>query len=284
MLVEDLITNLNDFIFELKESELSDSSINRYKSIINSFIKYLQNKRLTSFAKLDYSDYKNYLKSVYKTKTVNNYVVVINKYLIFLKHDELKVKQLNQQTSHSTENVPNTVDFKRMVRVGNKKELLESVLIVESIAYTGCRVSELKYFTVESLKASKVTKVIGFYSKGKYREIVVPKWLRRKMLSYAKEKNIKDGYIFPSSDNPSNPMPRVTIWRKIRKLGGLARINLKKAHPHALRHLFGKEYMKCYKDRQQLMNIMGHSSIKTSEIYTQLSRDEMAENIDKFKM
>ena len=262
MLVDELKNNLNNFILELKENELVDSSINRYKSIINNFIKYLEDYKISILTKLDYSKYKDYLKNKYKTKTVNNHIVIINKYLNFLGLQDLKVKQLKQQTSHSTENVPNNIDFKRMIRVGNKKELEETVLIIETIAYTGIRVSELQYFTIENLKKSKVTKVIGFYSKGKYREIIIPKWLRRELLNYAKLRKITESYIFKSYKNSLNPMPRGTVWRKIRKLGGYAKINLNKAHPHALRHLFGKEYLKYCNDRQQLMNIMGHSSTK----------------------
>ena len=58
----------------------------------------------------------------------------------------------------------------------NGKEQL--ALCMETIACTGIRISELKYFTIERIKSGK----IEIYNKGKYRRIFLPKQLRKNLL------------------------------------------------------------------------------------------------------
>lgn len=238
---------------------------------------------MTEFLKLDYSAYKNYLLDEKKQqiKTINKKVVVINKYLTYLEHDDLKVKQLREQLHYSLENVPNSSDFGRILRAAKKEDELSYYLAL-TLAYTGIRVSEIKFFTVENLKDSKAKKYIPIMNKGKYRELTIPKWLRRDLLNYAKEHHIESGHIF--LNKYGQLISRQTAWKKIKKITGLAKVSLDKGHPHALRHLFGKELLKYSGDRQFLMNIMGHSNRKTSEIYTQQSREEIADQMDHFRI
>ncbi len=284
MKVDEFKDNINKFLLDLQDDELSIQSINIYKHCLNQFLNYLEEKKLSTFNKSNLINYREFLISKYKISTTNMYIVIINKYLIYLKKDDLKVKQLKQQRKQSVENIPDSKDYKRMLRIAKNKNYLDVYYIMLIFGYSGIRVSELSYVTVESLKKSKSEKCILIFSKGKYKEIIIPKWLRRELLNYAKSIGITSGYIFHQKNNVKKPLHRSTIWRKIQKICGLARIDKRKGHPHALRHLFGKNYLKYVNnDYQQVADAMGHNSTKTSEIYTQLSREEKAEKIDKFK-
>ena len=68
-------------------------------------------------------------------------------------------------------------------RAEGKEQL---ALCIETIACTGIRISEIKYFTVERVKTGK----IEIYNKGKYRRIFLPKILQKKLLSYCQNKMI----------------------------------------------------------------------------------------------
>ena len=284
MKVDELKEHLDDFITKLDNDELSRKTINIYKTNINNFINYLEENNLSTFSKDDYRKYRDvYMLSKFKLSTINKYIVIINKYLIFLKRDDLKIKQLKHQRKNSVENVPSNVDYKRILRAAKKDNILDAYYMALVFGYTGIRVSELSYITVDSLKNSKKDKCILIFNKGKYREIMIPKWLRRELLTYAKAKHYSN-YIFPSPSNINFPMPRVTCWRRMQKITCLAKVDKKKGHPHAFRHLFGKNYLKYVNnDYQQVADTMGHNSTRTSEIYTQLSREEKAEKIDNFR-
>ena len=144
------------------------------------------------------------------------------------------------------------------------------------------RVSAICEITIESLKESKYNDdYIKIYSKGKYNEIPFPAWLRRELLKYAKEHNITTGYLFPSPYIKGKPYTRKTMWQKIQKVTGKARVNLGKGHPHAFRHLLGKEITaELGNDNKVVADIFGHENTKTSEIYQQKTKKEIAKIIN----
>lgn len=273
----ELINNLEDYLTELLDSELSDGTIKVYKNAIEQLIGYLPN----SFSKKDVIDYKNYLLNELKReiKTVNLHIIAINKYFKWLDHPELKIKQIKTQRKNSVENVATVSDFKRLIRMAKKSDI-EIYYIMQIFAYSGIREGELKYITVEGLneKAYRVS------NKGKTRDIIIPQWLKRELKHYCKEKRIKEGVIFKSKRNPNKPIPPSTIWEKMQRVAGKARVNKKVAHPHSLRHRFAKSYLLEHQGAYpELADILGHNDIKTTSIYTQTSLDEKKEQIDNLR-
>ena len=219
----------------------------------------------------------------YEITTINKYIVILNKYFSYLKHDELKIKQLRQQKKHYLENVPTVTDYKRMLRSAKKNDVIAYYFILIA-SYTGMRVSAILEITIESLKESKHNEdYIKIYSKGKYNEVPFPAWLRREVLKYAKEKKINSGYLFPSPYKKGKPYTRKTMWKKVHKITGLARIDLAKGHPHAFRHLLGKEITKKINDNQTVADIFGHESLKTTSQYQQKTKKEISKILNDFR-
>ena len=66
--VEDLENNIENFLTDLRDSEISQSSSNVYKSNINRFIKYLKNKNIQVLDKNSYIDYRDFLLNEKNTK------------------------------------------------------------------------------------------------------------------------------------------------------------------------------------------------------------------------
>ena len=50
--------------------------------------------------------------------------------------------------------------------------------------------------------------------------------------------------------------------------------------PHNLRHLFARTYYKMYRDIVRLADILGHSSVETTRIYTAHSYREQRRQMD----
>ena len=221
--VETLENNIDNFLTELRDSEISQSSSNVYKSNINRFIKYLKNKNIQVLDKNSYIDYRDFLlnEKKYKISTINKYVVVLNKYLNYLDHSELKIKQLRFQKKHYTENVPTTIDYKRILRSAKKNDELTYYFILIA-SYTGMRVSAIREITIEALKESKKNDdYIKIHSKGKFNEVPFPAWLRRELLNYAKKNGITSGYIF-LNPKTGKPFVRKTLWKRVHKITRIA--------------------------------------------------------------
>ena len=286
MNISDLKNNIDDFIVSLRDAEIEQSSRKIYISNINNFIEYLENNKKDFFNKSDYQDYRDFMKDEkkYKITTINKYIVILNKYFSFLNHDDLKIKQLKYQRKHYIENVPTVTDYKRILRAAKKKDIIGYYFILIA-SYTGMRVSAICEITIESLKESKCNEdYIKIYSKGKYNEVPLPSWLRRDLLNYAKSNGIKEGYIFPSPINHGRPLTRKTMWKKVHTVTGYARVGLAKGHPHAFRHLLGKEITK-YVDNDNLVvaDILGHESTRTTEQYQQKSKKEISKILNDFR-
>lgn len=285
MTIEELENSIDNFMTDLRDSEIKQSSLQVYKANINQFINYLKEQNKIDFNKNDYINYRDYMKEnkKYEITTINKYIVILNKYFSYLKHDDLKIKQLRQQKKHYLENVPTVVDYKRILRAAKKNDIIAYYFILIA-SYTGMRVSAILEITIESLKESKHNEdYIKIYSKGKYNEVPFPAWLRREVLNYAKEKKINKGYLFPSPYKKGKPYTRKTMWKKVHKVTGLARIDLEKGHPHAFRHLLGKEITKEINDSQTIADIFGHESLKTTSQYQQKTKKEISKILNDFR-
>ena len=60
-------------------------------------------------------------------------------------------------------------------------------------------------------------------------------------------------------------------------------IDLAKAHPHSFRHMFSIQFLKAGGNSTELARILGHSDIKTTEIYANTSVEEKKKNVERIK-
>lgn len=285
MTIEELENNIDKFIIELRDSEIANSSLLVYKTNINQFIKYLKDNNKYSFDKNIYMNYRDYMRDTkkYEITTINKYIVILNKYFIFLGHEELRIKQLKYQRKHYIENVPTVTDYKRILRSAKKNDIVAYYFILIA-SYTGMRVSAICQITIESLKESKHNSdYIKIYSKGKYNEVPLPAWLRRELLKYAKNQKINSGYLFPSPRVEGKPLTRKAMWEKVQRATGYARVDKSKGHPHAFRHLLGKEITGELNDNQTVADILGHESLKTTAQYQQKTKKEISKILNDFR-
>lgn len=86
---------------------------------------------------------------------------------------------------------------------------------------------------------------------------------------YVINHNIASGPIFVTRNG--KPLDRTNLWRAMKKLCGIAGVKSSKVYPHNLRHLFARTYYQHQKDISRLADILGHSNIDTTRIYTRES-------------
>ena len=181
---------IENFLLHLKAEDYSKGTINKYRGDIFAFFEYLpEEKKVTKEIAGEWKE--NLLKKGISVKTVNGKISAVNRLFSFLNWDNLKLKALKEQKRiFSDKNRElSKEEYVRLVRAAKGSGNRRLMLVLETICSTGIRVSELKYITVDAVKIGQAL-VTG---KRKQRLIFMPDKLRKLLLKYIKEKNIKSG-------------------------------------------------------------------------------------------
>ena len=245
----------------LIEEEKAFATIEKYIRDITVFTEWLGERQLDKTIVLEY---KEHLKSLYAPASVNSVLSSLNSFFSFNEWYHLKVRTLKIQRQIFADAYKELtkIEYKRLLEAAKKKGNEKLYLLMQTICATGIRVSELKFITVESICAKRAT----INLKGKMRIIIIPNDLCKMLLKYAEKKKIKSGSIFVSKNG--KPLDRSNIWKLMKALCESAKVAKEKVYPHNLRHLFARTFYSIQKDVVRLADILGHSSINTTRIYT----------------
>lgn len=263
--------------FLLRE-EKSENTVKKYTHDVAVFAKYCGIRELTKEAVVEYK--KNLIEKGYALRSINSMLASLNSFFSFLGLYDLRIKTLKIQNqifrSEETELTRKEYESLCQSAEGDNNERL--CLILQTICGTGIRVSELKFITVEAVKRGEA--VVSL--KGKTRRIFIVNRLKKKLLCYITEQGIKEGAVFVTRSG--NPIDRTSIWREMKSLCNEANLNPKKVFPHNLRHLFAREFYKGEKDIVKLADVLGHSNINTTRIYTASTGAEHRQYMEKLEL
>lgn len=242
----------------LREEERSEATIEKYVRNVSRFLEWISGKELTKELVIQY---KATLEGA--VATVNGAISAVNSLLAFLGKSECRVKQLRvqRQTYRSEDKELTKEELHRLIRTAEGMGDYRLARAIETIAATGIRVSELRYFTVEALREREVV----ITNKGKTRTVMLTKDLAVKLTKYAKENGIRRGEIFVTRSGRS--LARTQLWAEMKALCKRAGVEETKVFPHNLRHLFAVVYYRLHKDIAKLADLLGHSNINTTRIY-----------------
>ena len=252
----DALTEFKEFLVQGEKSELT---IEKYLRDVSHFLLWLGDGELSKSGALAY---KAVLMEQYAVTSANSILSSINSYFEYIGRSDCKIKTIKQQRSvFMPEEKELTIgEFKRLLKAAGQKPRL--YLLMQTICSTGIRVSEHRFITVEAAK----TGYAEVRMKGKHRTIFLEKKLCKALLKYARENSIATGSIFITANG--RPMDRCNIWAEMKKLCITAGVSREKVFPHNLRHLFARLYYSIEHDIVRLADILGHSNINTTRIYT----------------
>lgn len=239
--------------------EKSKATIEKYVRDVRAFFVFTRGEPVTKSVVIAYKQ--SLIEKGYAVRSINSMLASINGFLNYMGWQNCKVKSLKlQQSAYCTEEKELTKEeYLRLLAAAGQQTRL--YLILETICSTGIRVSELCYFTVNSVLHGEVT----VRCKSKIRTILLPRKLRSLLLAYAKKSGIRSGAIFTARNG--KPLNRSTIWAQMKALCQKAGVNASKVFPHNLRKLFARTFYNIEKDLAKLADILGHSSINTTRIY-----------------
>lgn len=263
-----------DFGIYLQEQERSPATVQKYAHDVRAVADFLDGADLT---KPELIAWKDQLAQRYAPASVNAMLAALNSFLDFMGWVDLKVKPLKIQKSLFREESRelSREDYTRLVRAAEQEGNQRLSLVIQTICATGIRVSELKFITAESVRAGHVE----VNNKGKRRTVFLPEKLRRLLKRYLEKEKRPSGPVFVTRNG--RPLDRSNIWRDMKALCESAGVEPGKVFPHNLRHLFARTYYSIEKDLSRLADILGHSNVNTTKIYTMESGLVHARQIER---
>lgn len=269
---------LLDFVTQMKEDELAVSTIKGYYHDVREFFSWINTKAPDSLIqegddityRIDKKlmiAYKSALIERYTVESANHAIIGINKFLKLNGAWECTLKTLKTQ-SEPFRNVMRELsmeEYNRLLDEAYTTGRFREYWILQTLASTGIRVSELKDITVESLEHHGTrTK-----NKGKTRYILYPDKLCEGLRKYANLMEIKTGPVFTSREG--NPINRSNLYKDLRRLCVGSGVNPSKVYPHNFRCLFAALYYENTPNLALLADILGHSNVNTTRHYTRRS-------------
>ena len=270
-ITRELIENFKHYLIE---EEKSSATLEKYMRDVTAFFVWLTGCELDKMTVLRY---KEYLTANYAPASVNSVLSSLNSFFDYNEWHGLKVKMLKIQKQIFAERSKelSKAEYERLLTAAKQKRNERLYYLMQTICSSGIRVSELSAITIEAVKAHRAT----INCKGKMRVVVLPKDLCKMLSEYAKGQKITSGPVFIT--RTGKPLDRSTIWKMMKSLCEDAGVLKEKVFPHNLRHLFARTYYSIQKDIVRLADILGHSSVNTTRIYTMETYDVHCRQIQR---
>lgn len=262
------------FELYLKREEKSGATVEKYVRDVGAFLLWAGKRELTRELVLEY---KERLKDELAVSSVNSVISSLNCYFEFTGCAELKLKsvRVQKQIFARRERELTRTEYDKLLTAAKRRCDKRLYLLLQTICSTGIRVSELRYITVAAIARGQATIEL----KGKSRVILLPRELCKLLKRYVDEKKIKSGSIFVSKRGKA--LDRSNIWKMMKSLCADAGVAKSKVFPHNLRHLFARTYYAIERDIARLADILGHSSIETTRIYTMETGDVHRRQVER---
>lgn len=265
---------IEDYERHLIEEEKSSATLEKYLRDVTAFFAWCDGDELDKIRVLQY---KEYLTEKFAPASVNSVLSSLNSFFEFNEQHGLKVKMLKIQKQIFAERSKELTksEYQRLLIAAKQKKNERLYYLMQTICSSGIRVSELKAITIEAVKEGKA----AIKCKGKMRVVILTKDLCKMLIEYAKRQKITSGPVFVTKTG--KPLDRSTIWKMMKALCESAEVDKEKVFPHNLRHLFARTYYSIQKDIVRLADILGHSSVNTTRIYTMETGDIHRRQIQK---
>ncbi len=246
----------------LQEEEKSQNTITKYMRDVRAFALWMAEKNLCKQTVLAYKEH--LLAQNYAPRSINSVLSSLNSFFHYCGIHHLKVKMLKIQRQIFAQKTRelSVGEYERLLLAAKRKGNEKLYLLMQTLCSTGIRVSELASIDIDSIKCGEAIVRL----KGKLRVIIIPKDLCKRLRCYAKEQGITNGSVFVTKHG--RPLDRTYIWRLMRDLCDDAGVAKEKVFPHNFRHLFARVFYSIQKDIVRFADILGHSCVDTTRLYT----------------
>ncbi len=272
------------------EKNSSKNTIDAYKFNINRYINFLKTKGVDEPDEITEDEVTAFVKSLIKVlvspKSISQSISTIKGFHKFLVGEGITESDPTQNvtTPKLPKNLPDVMTQNEIDSILQKPDTdkplgIRDRSILETLYATGVRVSELI-----GIKQSDVNigmGVVRIFGKGS-KERIIP--IGRPALEWIKkyQAEVRINLVETTSHDMlylnarGKPISRMTIWNIVERYTKEASIT-KAVHPHTFRHSFATHLLEGGADLRAVQEMLGHSDISTTEIYTHIDREYLKE-------
>lgn len=285
---------ISDFIdYIVIEKKLSDNTKMSYELDLAQYMAYLNTKHINDVGKISKDNIKDYIAYLGKTissRSINRKIVSIKSFHKFLTRENI-VKE------NVTSNIDSPKIGKHLPKVLNMDEIdklldikpktpfdFRNKAMLELMYATGLRVSELVNLSLEDVDIQMA--LVRCMGKGS-KERIIP--LGDYALNYLSIYiNIYRGLLLKKRqtnklflNNHGLPLTRQGFFITLKSIAKEKGIE-KDFSPHTLRHSFATHLIEHGADLRSVQELLGHSDIATTQIYTHVAGQKIREAYDQF--
>ncbi len=266
--------HIDEFGMYLQNEERAAATVEKYIRDIRAFSAWLGEEEIGKNAVLAYKDH---LIENYAPASVNSVLSSLNSFFRFTGwHDcHVKTLKIQRQIFAKSDRELTKAEYERLLSAAQKKGNRRLYYLMQTLCNTGIRISELRFIDADAIKNGKAV----IRCKGKMRVVILTAPLCRMLKGYMREQGVTSGSVFQTKSG--KPLNRSNVWRMLKDLCESAGVSKDKVFPHNFRHLFARTFYSLQKDVVRLADILGHSSINTTRVYTMESGAEHRRQMQK---
>lgn len=274
---KDLVLEFTNFL-KFKKG-LSANTISAYESDITQFLEFtgeniINNDLIELFITSELND-KSDNSKIRKISSINQYIDWFN---LDNKEYQIVIEKVSLKKGSYLPETISISDVNRLIDIYDHSNYMNSrnLTVIDFMYSTACRVSELCDVRVSDLDFEE--DFVKLFGKGSKQRIVpIGSELKinlSKYLKFRNELNTQEPYLFLSKN--MNQLDRSAIFRIIKKSATLSD-NALSVHPHTLRHSAATHMLEAGCDLRTLQELLGHTSVSTTKIYTKLTKEFLVE-------
>ena len=281
---------LENFIsYILIEKGLAKNTALAYKADLKAFVKYLQDNNI----KLEDVRHQNITEFLWQLKqkglkvsSIYRMTEAVRQYYKFLVLEN--VIKINPSENLISPKIPMTlpdmltfeeVDLLLNSVNGSDIQSLRNRTMLELLYATGLRVSELVNLKFDNINIEeKFVRIVGKGNKERLIPFTDKAQMYLKIYLSNRQKS-KSDFVFLT--RLGKPISRIEFWRQLKNIAIAAGIT-KKISPHTLRHSFATHILSAGADIRFVQEMLGHSSISTTQIYTHLTNEHVKQQHQKY--
>ncbi len=274
---KDLVLEFTNFL-KFKKG-LSANTISAYESDITQFFEFtgeniINNDLIELFITSELND-KSDNSKIRKISSIHQYIDWFN---LDNKEYQIVIEKVSLKKGSYLPETISISDINKLINVYDHTNYMNSrnLTLIDFMYSTACRVSELCDVRVSDLDFEE--DFVKLYGKGSKQRIVpIGSELKINLSRYLKfrdELNTQEPYLFLSKN--MNQLDRSAIFRIIKKSATLSD-NALSVHPHTLRHSAATHMLEAGCDLRTLQELLGHTSVSTTKIYTKLTKEFLVE-------
>jgi integrase/recombinase XerD len=259
---------LKNLEIELKLRGFSNKTIEAYTRHTKLFLEAIKK----SPDKITESDAKEYFAELISSKKLSQRSLTLKRAALkFFFNEILKKEIINFKTPKIPRSIPEALSQQEIKRLFECAGSNKSRLIMKFLYATGVRVSECINLKLKDIDIENRVGWVRGGKGGKDRSFNIPKSLVTELYKYIQTLDEKEELLFPGKNGP---LTTRNIQKIIKKAAEKANIQ-KKVTPHKLRHSFATHLLEKGVNLRAIQELLGHSDISTTQIYTKVSREQL---------